>query len=124
MVAKAESTPLVLPFALLAIAAVVFTMATASQSSGDAQGWAVENVSRDDPGLYEGKGREVHGAVSPKDCLKMLSRYRKEGRRLDLKRIVRNPFGSGGFALKYICIFEGPDADPVYYRDTRYEVDP
>jgi len=66
--------------------------------------------------------REIHGAVEPSNCRKMEERFKREGRRVRLTGIKPNPYGSGGFSLRFVCIFEGPDATPGYYTgDRRYE---
>jgi hypothetical protein len=60
--------------------------------------------------------REIHAAASEEDCYKMMERFRKEGRNLEL-RIRSRRQGD----LPYSCIFEGPDAQLDYFRDRRYE---
>lgn len=66
--------------------------------------------------------RELHFVVSRANCQKMAKRFREDGRNVKLVDIKPNPYGHGGFQLRFICIFEGPDAQPGYFsRDKRYE---
>lgn len=60
--------------------------------------------------------REVHSATSRESCLKMMQRFQKEGRNIQLKEI--RP-GTGD--LPFYCVFEGPDAQTEYWEDRRYE---
>lgn len=59
--------------------------------------------------------REQHGAVKRNNCTDMARRFKAEGRDVKLKAIERNNLGTGG-VLKWICVFDGPDAEPGYYR--------
>lgn len=61
------------------------------------------------PGL-----RELHGACQRCNCLAMQRRFKAEGRNVRLSAIERNNLGKGG-CLKWICVFDGPDACPGYY---------
>ncbi len=66
--------------------------------------------------------RELHFVVGRKNCSQMAKRFREDGRNVRLIDIRPNPYGHGGFQLRFICIFEGPDAQPGYFsRDKRYE---
>lgn len=62
--------------------------------------------------------QETHGAVSQQTCRDMAARFKQNGRRVELvdTRRSTNP----GAILKWICIFEGEDADQGYFEDKRY----
>lgn len=64
---------------------------------------------RDIPGQLE-----THGVTQPGQCDRMEQRFKAEGRRIRLVRKVRNR--NPGATLRWICVFEGPDADPGYYH--------
>lgn len=68
-----------------------------------------------DPTVYE-----LHGAVTEADCWKMLKRFRGQGRRINLVDAVRT--NNKGAILKYQCVFDGEDANPVDppFEDRRY----
>jgi hypothetical protein len=61
--------------------------------------------------------QEVHAAATESDCYEMAKRFRKEGRKLVLKKVE----SSSGTDLPYLCIFEGEDAQEGYFDDRRYE---
>jgi hypothetical protein len=61
--------------------------------------------------------QETHGVTSAGQCDQMAEKFRRQGRKVTLKRKVRND--SGGL-LTWICVFEGPDAQIGYYRDNRH----
>ena len=60
--------------------------------------------------------REVHAVASILECQQMATQFRQQGRRLRLTRSkpTNNP------TLRYLCIFEGPDAVENYFADPRY----
>lgn len=71
-------------------------------------------------GEYDPTVYELHGAVTEADCWKMLERFRSEGRRIDLVDTVRT--NNRGAALRYQCVFDGQDTNPVDppFEDRRY----
>lgn len=70
---------------------------------------------RTDPGNVEGQ-QETHAVSDRNDCDAMARKFRKQGRRIQLveRRYV-------GGQLRYLCIFEGEDAQPGYFDDNRYK---
>ena len=81
------------------------------------------------PPAYEARdGRpegqyEQHGAVGPKGCQALADRFKKEGRRVTLRYIIRNYLNGGGGALTHLCLFDGPDAQTLetdVFEDYRY----
>lgn len=62
--------------------------------------------------------QEKHGVTLFNKCREMLQRFKREGRKINLVDIQRNP--NPGATLRFICIFEGEDAEEGYYHDTRY----
>lgn len=80
--------------------------------------WSEED--QDYVGDYDPTVYELHGAVTEADCWRMLQRFRAEGRRLDLIDTVRT--NNKGAVLKYQCVFDGEDANPVDppFEDRRY----
>jgi hypothetical protein len=63
------------------------------------------------------EAREVHGVVSPTDCYKMEARF-QQTRQVRLTEILRNRSGGD---LKYVCAFEGEDAQPSWsFQDNRW----
>ena len=68
---------------------------------------------------------EVHGAVNPEACKRMYQRFLNEGRKVRLARIAPNPFNKSGGVLRFICMFDGEDADPeaTPFEDTRFPKD-
>ncbi|NER85216.1 MAG: hypothetical protein F6K42_38080, partial [Leptolyngbya sp. SIO1D8] len=69
---------------------------------------------------YDPTAYELHGAVTEADCWKMLSRFQTQGRRVNLVAVVRT--NNKGAVLKYQCVFDGEDANPVEppFEDRRY----
>jgi hypothetical protein len=66
--------------------------------------------------------RELHFVTSPANCRRMADRFQKMGRNIRLVRVMPNPYGSGGFQLRFICVFEGPDSQPGFFSgDQRYD---
>lgn len=65
---------------------------------------------------------EQHGAVDINGCYSMADRFKKEGRKVTLKEIMKNPFNEGGGVLEFLCIFEGEDAESgaSEFEDYRY----
>lgn len=70
-----------------------------------------------DPGNVAGK-QETHAVTSRDRCYKLEQKFKQQGRKVKLARIIRNP--NPGAALLYVCVFEGEDAKPGYYEDYRY----
>ena len=62
--------------------------------------------------------QETHGAVSQQTCYEMEAKFQRDGRRIRLvdTRRSTNP----GAVLRWICIFEGEDADQGYFEEKRY----
>lgn len=60
---------------------------------------------------------EIHGVTGFSQCQKMATRFRNEGRKVQLRRAMPNP--SKG-VLKYLCIFDGEDVNNDIFMDTRY----
>lgn len=71
---------------------------------------------------YEPSQYEIHGAVTANDCYKMLERFLKEGRRVNLIAVERNQANQGGGVLEWMCVFDGEDADPAAtpFQDDRF----
>lgn len=71
---------------------------------------------------YDPERYEIHGAVTAADCKRMEARFKREGRRVRLIHAQPNPSNLKGGVLKYRCIFDGPDAEPVQpvFEDTRF----
>lgn len=68
--------------------------------------------------------RELHFVVNRSNCERMAKRFRDEGRKVTLVDTKPNPYGHGGFQLRFVCIFEGPEAQPGYFsREKRYEAE-
>lgn len=88
--------------------------------SSDILNMSQEPLDEDDVSQYE-----VHGAVNPQDCKRMLQRFLNEGRRVRLRRIAPNPFNRGGGVLRFACIFDGEDASPeaTPFEDSRFPQD-
>lgn len=65
---------------------------------------------------------EQHGAVDEASCYQMEARFRKEGRKVTLAKIVKNHFNKSGGVLEVMCLFTGEDAEiePTVYEDYRY----
>ena len=65
---------------------------------------------------------EQHGATSISQCQKMAQRFKREGRNVRLVKVVPNAFNQGGGALRYICLFDGPDkvVEGNVFEDFRY----
>jgi hypothetical protein len=62
--------------------------------------------------------RELHAVTSADLCNRMAERFKREGRKVELVDIQRNP--NPGAMLPFLCIFEGEDAKAGYYNDRRY----
>ena len=62
--------------------------------------------------------QETHGAVSQQTCYEMEANFQRQGRRVTLvdTRRSTNP----GAILRWICVFEGEDADQGYFEEKRY----
>lgn len=68
--------------------------------------------------------RESHGAVNASDCERMLERFKREGRNIELVDVLPNQIGTGG-VLRFQCVFEtldGEQAEPDYYSDPRRDL--
>ncbi len=65
---------------------------------------------------------EQHGAVNSNDCYQMELRFKKEGRKVTLVKVVPNPLNKGGGVLNYLCLFDGEDAEKEtsVFEDYRY----
>lgn len=65
---------------------------------------------------------EQHGATSLSQCQQMAQRFKREGRDVRLVKVVPNSFNKGGGALRYICLFDGPDkvVEGNVFEDYRY----
>lgn len=61
---------------------------------------------------------EKHGVVNAQQCKEMETRFKQQGRNVKLTRVERNL--SPGATLRFICVFEGDDAEEGYFEDTRY----
>lgn len=61
---------------------------------------------------------EIHNAATEEGCRDMARRFKREGRRLTLRKIE---FVGGQLPFK--CEFVGEDATDNYYGDDRYETD-
>lgn len=68
---------------------------------------------------YPADRYELHGVVSRPDCQKMEFRFQAWGRKIRLIKTTANP--SKGI-LRWVCIFDGEDANPVEnpFDDHRY----
>ncbi|MEM9485012.1 MAG: hypothetical protein AAGA83_15140 [Cyanobacteria bacterium P01_F01_bin.116] len=68
---------------------------------------------------------EIHGATNAKACQNILRRFLREGRRVRLVKVRRNPFNKGGGVLEVICYFDGEDANPeaTPFEDKRFPQD-
>ena len=65
---------------------------------------------------------EQHGATDISQCQKMAERFKREGRNVRLVKAVPNIFNKSGGALRYICLFDGPDkvVEGNVFEDYRY----
>lgn len=82
--------------------------------------FAASSAEEEDNSRYE-----VHGATNAKACQDILKRFLRDGRRVRLVKVRRNPFNKGGGVLEVICYFDGEDADPqaTPFEDTRFPKD-
>ncbi|KAM3112781.1 hypothetical protein [Phormidesmis sp. 146-33] len=62
--------------------------------------------------------QETHGVVSRQNCYDMEAKFKRQGRRVTLKRVEQST--NPGAVLQYICIFEGEDAEQGYFEEKRY----
>ena len=62
--------------------------------------------------------QETHGAVSQQTCYEMEAKFQRDGRRIRLMDTRRST--SPGAILRWICVFEGEDADQGYFEEKRY----
>ncbi|BAS57928.1 hypothetical protein NIES2135_26900 [Leptolyngbya boryana NIES-2135] len=65
-----------------------------------------------DPGNVPGK-QETHGVTQRSACKEMEHKFQQQGRRVRLARVIRS--SNRGAVLRYICVFEGEDAQYGYY---------
>ena len=65
---------------------------------------------------------EKHGAADASDCYQMEQRFKSEGRKIRLVKVVRNYLNSGGGVLEFLCLFDGEDAEveSSAFEDYRY----
>lgn len=62
--------------------------------------------------------QETHGVVNQQNCYDMEARFQRQGRRVRLVETRRS--ANSGAILRWICIFEGEDADQGYFEEKRY----
>ena len=113
---------------------IPFPMGGGSGGSGSSSTWPGSAPAPAEPILppvYKAGSRdgrpeglfEQHGAVGPAGCQAMAERFKKEGRRVTLKYIIRNYLNGGGGELTHLCLFDGPDAQTLetdVFEDYRY----
>lgn len=63
---------------------------------------------------------ETHGSVNSAGCKAMEKRFKEAGRRIKLIDTRRNPYNG---TLRYLCIFQGEDAQQGYFQDARFPGD-
>jgi hypothetical protein len=61
---------------------------------------------------------ELHGATTENACYKMEQTFKRQGRKLRLIRVDR--LNNPGAVLRFLCIFEGEDAQTGYFDENRY----
>lgn len=68
------------------------------------------------------KNYEQHGAVDQNACYAMAERFKREGRKVTLERVIKNHLNKGGGYLEFLCLFVGEDAEtePTVFEDYRY----
>lgn len=62
--------------------------------------------------------QELHGAVNESDCYKMEQKFQRQGRRIRLVETKRS--NNPGAVLRWMCVFQGEDAQTGYYDERRY----
>lgn len=119
MVAKKESSgfPLIVPLIALVALGTLVSIQPPAPVPVPAAEMGVGELPPEQVGV-----REIHFVVNRSNCRQMAKRFREDGRNVKLVDTLRNPYGSGGFQLRFVCVFEGSDAQPGFFsRDKRYE---
>ena len=67
---------------------------------------------------YNAPGVELHGATTEANCYKMEKTFKQQGRNLKLTRVNRT--NNPGAVLRFLCVFEGIDAQAGWFDEKRY----
>ncbi len=71
------------------------------------------NMQGNEPGV-----QELHGVVNQRDCYDMERNFRRQGRRIKLVGTQKST--NPGAVLRWMCIFQGEDAETGWYDERRY----